>query len=80
MRVPFVLPDYSLSPVRGLQIGYTYANAPSALGHDLIVPGLRRTGHHARAEFKRAADGVLSNGLGALKADHGEDVWASWAV
>jgi len=44
MKVTFVLPDYSLSPVGGFRIVYTYANALAEMGHEvtLIFPDLAR--------------------------------------
>jgi len=44
MKVTFVLPDYSLSPVGGFRIVYTYANALAKMGHEvtLIFPNLAR--------------------------------------
>jgi glycosyltransferase involved in cell wall biosynthesis len=42
MKVTFILPDYSLSPVGGFRIVYTYANALANMGHEvtLIFPNL----------------------------------------
>lgn len=44
MKVTFILPDYSLTPVGGFKIVYTYANALAELGHDitLVFPDLAR--------------------------------------
>lgn len=44
MKVSFVSPDYSLTPVGGFRIVYTYANALAAMGHGvtLIFPDLAR--------------------------------------
>lgn len=44
MKVTFVLADYSLTPVGGFRIVYTYANALAQMGHDVtfIFPELVR--------------------------------------
>ena len=44
MKITFILPDYSLTPVGGFRIVYTYADALAELGHDvtLVFPDLAR--------------------------------------
>ena len=44
MNVTFMLPDYSLTPVGGFRIVYTYADGMTLLGHDvtLVFPDLVR--------------------------------------